>query len=820
MYPQWTHQNPVPDGNHLLSIFFNDDNTGWIVGSDGFIKKTTNAGLDWIQQNSGTTLSLKSVQFINKYTGWVCGEEGLIIKTTDGGQNWFSLSSGTTEKLSDLQFIDENIGYAVGFNETILKTTDGGISWIVQSTGTAFNLYSVDFVDINLGYAVGGKDSSNFLKTTDGGLNWTKKTLNLGSLNTPILNCVEFIDANVGWIGYGVDKYNANLTKTTDGGETWISASLSPISRKGSISHIENDNPFDIQVGIRSIYFKDSNNGYAVGGTWDGWNRCIYSTTDAGNTWQTKYNYSEQTGLLSVIVCDNGYGFVVGYSGVIYKTEDNGSSWSQILSGSNRLYYNGDWITSVFLLNDSTGWAGGFRKGIWYYPILLKTTNGGKIWETSLEFNNSTNKTSSNIFFQNENTGWVTFYGRGSYKTTDGGKNWLPSGNAGNEKYFINPDTGWGTYEPLGIFKSTDGGANWIQKSSVSSRSIHFSDNYNGWAVGLEGSILKSTDQGENWVSKTSGTTSKLNSVQFYDKNVGICVGNSGTVLISTDGGENWIPKSSCTTNELTSVKFTSANTVWIAGLNGTILNSTDLGLNWNFYNGVAEVDLASIYFINENKGWYCGDNIIFKYEDDVTPVELFSFVANIKDKKVTLSWQTATELNNYGFEIERRIDERTWDILGFVEGHGNSTSTNYYSFSDDVLTGGNKLHYRLKQIDIGGAYNYSNVIEVELMLGDYALYQNYPNPFNPSTKIRYTIPFINLSGVEGSVPVAMKVYDILGNEVVTLVNEKKEPGKYEVEFIASNLSSGTYIYRIVAGDPSTGSGQYFVETKKMVLMK
>ena len=122
VYPQWTNQNPVPNGNDLWSTFFISDSTGWIVGSDGFIKKTTNAGIDWVQQNSGTDLILKTVQFIDQYTGWVCGEAGLILKTTDGGQNWISQPSGTTEHLTDINFSDVNTGYAVGFSGTILKT--------------------------------------------------------------------------------------------------------------------------------------------------------------------------------------------------------------------------------------------------------------------------------------------------------------------------------------------------------------------------------------------------------------------------------------------------------------------------------------------------------------------------------------------------------------------------------------------------------------------------------------------------------------------------------------------------------------------------
>ena len=257
---QWSNQNIVPEGNNLWSTFFIDDNIGWITGSNGFIKKTTNAGLEWVEQNSGTTLTLKSIQFINQNTGWICGEAGLLIKTTDGGQNWFELSSGTTELLTDLFFYDFNIGYAVGFNETIIKTSNGGLNWFSQSSGISFDIYSVDFVDSLVGFAAGGRDSSIFLKTSNGGQTWTMKTILLGALSTPILNCVEFIDVNVGWVGSEGQflNHSGNISKTTDGGETWTSYSLNrPSSQEDLELHTKEDNLFDIQRGIRSIYFKD-----------------------------------------------------------------------------------------------------------------------------------------------------------------------------------------------------------------------------------------------------------------------------------------------------------------------------------------------------------------------------------------------------------------------------------------------------------------------------------------------------------------------------------------------------------------------------------
>jgi len=190
-------------------------------------------------------------------------------------------------------------------------------------------------------------------------------------------------------------------------------------------------------------------------------------------------------------------------------------------------------------------------------------------------------------------------------------------------------------------------------------------------------------------------------------------------------------------------------------------------------------------------------------------PVELNSFTAKTDDFNVILNWETATEINNYGFEIEKQTGSKqsvlgNWEMIGFIEGHGNSNSPKQYSFTDKNLIGGSLFKYRLKQIDNDGTYEYSDEIEVEIIPTEFALYQNYPNPFNPNTKIRYQLPQES--------EVIIKIYDILGSEVITLLNEKKEPGVYEVDFNASQLSSGTYIYRLVAGS--------FVVTRKMLLMK
>jgi len=197
-------------------------------------------------------------------------------------------------------------------------------------------------------------------------------------------------------------------------------------------------------------------------------------------------------------------------------------------------------------------------------------------------------------------------------------------------------------------------------------------------------------------------------------------------------------------------------------------------------------------------------------------PVELISFTADVDNNVVTLFWQTATETNNSGFEIERlqdyKIEElQEWKRIGFVEGEGTTTEIQSYSFTDKPEPG--KYKYRLKQIDYDGSFAYSPEIEAEVQTPTvFSLEQNYPNPFNPATKIKYTIPTVETRHASSLPMVTLIIYDILGNEVATLVNEEQESGVYEVEFNATNLPSGIYFYQLKAGS--------FIETKKMILLK
>jgi hypothetical protein len=190
-------------------------------------------------------------------------------------------------------------------------------------------------------------------------------------------------------------------------------------------------------------------------------------------------------------------------------------------------------------------------------------------------------------------------------------------------------------------------------------------------------------------------------------------------------------------------------------------------------------------------------------------PVELTSFTAQTNDGVVYLNWTTATELNNQMFEIERRIEDGQYLMIGYVNGHGTTTEPQEYSYIDNAVETGTYF-YRLKQIDFGGRYAYSDVVQVDVAAPvNFALEQNYPNPFNPSTIIKFSLA--------ADSKVSLTVFDVLGQEVSNLINGNLSAGLHEINFNASNINSGVYFYRI---DATAVDGTNFSSVKKMILTK
>lgn len=201
---------------------------------------------------------------------------------------------------------------------------------------------------------------------------------------------------------------------------------------------------------------------------------------------------------------------------------------------------------------------------------------------------------------------------------------------------------------------------------------------------------------------------------------------------------------------------------------------------------------------------WNYGPKFPVKIIDNVTPVELISFSAELLEGEIVLKWETASEINNSGFEIQKKNNNNNWEKVAFVEGKGTTSNNSNYIYKDRNYDR-NQIFYRLKQIDYNGSFKYSEVVEAGLNdISGYKLYQNYPNPFNPSTTIEFYLP------TSGNVK--LKVFNATGSEINIPINSFMKSGDHSVSFNASDLSSGIYFYSIETADIRL--------VKKMLLLK
>jgi hypothetical protein len=273
----------------------------------------------------------------------------------------------------------------------------------------------------------------------------------------------------------------------------------------------------------------------------------------------------------------------------------------------------------------------------------------------------------------------------------------------------------------------------------------------------------------------------------------------------------------------ITGYNYSSYSNGFIAGELAFISNTLNIGLDST--RALARIHSSGGGTLDPFSGF--GKINIEEILNSVLPVELSLFQAFLIGNSVHLNWRTETEVNNYGFEIQRRdissiSPNFDYEKIGFIKGYDNSNSPKQYSFIDNEIQSPRNYSYRLKQIDNDGKYEYSKEIQIDAITPEgFTLQQNYPNPFNPTTKIRYSIPtFPQSSPSQGGEAeqewfTVLKVFDVLGNEVATLINEEQKPGTYEVEFNAgqaNSLSSGVYYYQLRTG--------IFVETKKMIFKK
>ena len=707
----------------------------------------------WEYQNFSPG-NLKFVCFVDSLTGWAVGDEELI-QTTDGGKSWKyqEISNPKWEHKNSILFKNRNLGWVVGVE--IYNTNDGGEHWSKQERGTSqnrnFELRSVFFYNERIGWASG--DSSLILRTTDGGLNWQSQSVG-GKFD--IVSSIYFIDSLRGWA-----VKEKEILQSTNSGESW-------------------NKIYTVNVNyLNSIFFLDSLNGWTAG-----YGGVIFSTTDGGKNWYSSVVVDYQDlHFSSVYFLDLNNGFIVGsYQDsffkeypLLFKTTDNGKNWTSPNFNYDPSEVLDVCFSSIIFTNNKTGWIVGCNS-------LIYTTNGGSDWinhNSMMEGNGIL----TSVDFVNEKTGWAVGFDGNILKTTDGGENWNQTfrDRQMSDVCFIDENIGWIVGDET-ILYTTDGGNNWNEQTAPwhtgQIKSVHFIDVENGWSVGWFDPILKTTDGGQNWKASTSEQYS-LRDVVFLNEDYGWACGETwiedslqhskefGQIIRTTNGGAHWdeYKLEGCSFN---SIHFVDTNIGWVTGTNLTdytsiLLKTIDGGITWRTIT-VDESNLFKIFFINKNIGWvttgFESGKILHSIDGGENWSEQFS------------SYRSFSTLSAIKF-----INEKTGWAVG---SYGTILKTS------------------------NGGVTFVEVDNNSLAPTNFLLYQNYPNPFNPNTKISWQSPV-------GSQQ-TLKVYDILGNEIATLVNEEKPAGKYEVNFDASKLASGVYYYRLQADS--------FVETKKMMVLK
>ncbi|QQS37217.1 MAG: T9SS type A sorting domain-containing protein [Ignavibacteriales bacterium] len=365
-----------------------------------------------------------------------------------------------------------------------------------------------------------------------------------------------------------------------------------------------------------------------------------------------------------------------------------------------------------------------------------------------------------------------------------------------------------------GVFRSTNNGNTWISTGLHYVLSLLSSGEYL-FAGDAAGQVWRSTDNGSSWLPSISGllytTYNALAMTSEGNLFAGSYLDSSG-VFLSTDNGINWIQFDNGLTNKEVYTFAVSGSNLFAGtfGFDGGVFYLTNIGSSWvpfnegfNFGPHVCSPQISGNYiFAGTLNGLWR------RPLSDIIPVELTSFTATNKNNTIDLNWVTSSETNNRGFEVQRSNDE-DFESIGFVEGNGTTIESKSYSYIDrEVATG--KYKYRLKQIDYDGTFEYSKVVEVEVSSpSTFSLEQNYPNPFNPTTKIIFNLAVESI--------VSFKIFDILGQEIMSVPNKNYSSGSHTMSLDGSSLNSGVYFYRI---DAAGVNGKEFISVKKMILAR
>jgi photosystem II stability/assembly factor-like uncharacterized protein len=842
---------------NYFGIAFGTSSTGWVVGEGGAIDKTVNSGSAWASDVTPvTTESLNATFFINSNTGFAVGENGILIKTINGGTNWTTINLGTTNTLYDIYFTSESVGYICG-DAAFYYTDDGGATWTPRAV--TYTYYSTKFVNDNIGWAVGSVANGQIIKTINRGASWSVKTppsplydlaivdasilvavgyngsiqrttdagntwSAISSGTTDILRSVAFVNSSIGYISTdGMNSGDPAILKTTDGGATW--STIAFVGRE-----------------LQSLQFLSELEGWAVSGN-ESWH-----TTDGGLTWTAEDVFSNND-LYSIYFPNPTTGYRVGYLGIIDKGTTPTAGLPPVCAENvNPLDPDIDIPVSKNIL--SMVWNEGGGATPTGYKLYFGTDGGGTTAPTNIvngtDLGLVTSYSPTSDLLYNTTYYWQivptnangdatncpiwSFTTRKDINFGGGGlnapgyffANSLPSasGAPSQPSYsWVNPVAN-GHTEIL-TWTSGDDDDGYFGPHTMGITFPFFGTNFTSLYIGTNGLLTFAS----GYLGKGTSVTIPESTEPNYM--IAACLMDlddqtDGKIYYGVTGGKfivTWWHYYDNAASEYITFQVLLSPSGYIEFQYNSSESTFPLqpGIGNDALIGIEDQYGSSgvLYRDNGVGGPIFGSPLALAFGENngALPVELTSFEVHFDEttgKNVILNWRTATELNNYGFEIQRSGIEANnnlpaeWNVIGFIEGHGNSNSPKDYSFVDANPIKGKSL-YRLKQIDIDGGYEYSSIVEVKSnSLNKYLLEQNFPNPFNPSTKINFSI------AQKGNVK--LTIYNSIGQKISTIVNENKEAGSYSVLFNGENLPSGIYFYKLESGS--------FTQIQKMILLK
>jgi photosystem II stability/assembly factor-like uncharacterized protein len=693
----------------------------------------------------------------------------------------------TCELLNDMTVFDANTIIAFGNNGIVIKTTDGGLSWsnplrsFVQSGLNSARFFSSYFINNNTGWIVGQynvEPNPKIYKTTDGGSRWSEL---INSLNpySPI-NSVYFKNEFTGFIGTSI------MLMTTNGGNSWNS--VIPTGQGSFMSVMFLDN----SVGFTSNY------------------RNVYKTTDGGYNWMSIYTLSSGN-INKIFFLNSTTGWMITSNNLVKKTSNGGYNWVSYTGNPN--------MSNIYFTDSLHGWISGGTS----FPgpgYVFFSIDGGISWNF---FNNISNKYLNSAKFADSNTGYAVGYGGMILKSVNGGLNWSVlsyrfTDNSLTAVWFVDNNTGWVSDGSSNLIKTTNSGTNWFQQSigtNYGFSKLYFADANTGYGLSSNG-LFKTSNSGNNWFSRGSFPYG-LAAMNFINVNTGFCYGfyTSGYYIYnylykSTNGFNSWDTTNLPNNAGYSCLLFRNQLTGWIAGGGATqgsyVAKTIDGGLSWTQENAGTTNYLTSIFFVDDYTGWVVGNNnAICKTTNG--GVNWYSQNFGLNE-----GWYTKdiffSDVNT-GLAI---VDYPTGQILRTTNGGENWTlelntgvgslsAFHFINSNTGWAVGGDGAILKTTN---GGQLLSTVKPNFEGLPLTYHLFQNYPNPFNPSTKIKFDLPKASFT--------KLVIYDILGREIATLVNEKLNPGTYEVEWDGTNYPSEVYFYKLFTNS--------FNQTKRMVLIK